>query len=83
MEDNAQHRTTTFAESVAKFLETADWLDDSHGPSVMALQALARELDREVTAALVAQFGLLHRSLLKAKPVENVDVNPYEELLRR
>lgn len=76
-------RPATFTDSVVRFLETADWLDDSHGPSVMALQALAAELDREVTAALVAQFGLLHRSLLKAKPVESVDVNPFEELLRR
>jgi hypothetical protein len=62
---------------------TADWLDDSHGPSVKALQALASELDREVTAALIAQFGLLHRSLLKAKPSVDGPVNPFEELLRR
>jgi hypothetical protein len=76
-------RPATFSESVDSFLASADWLDDSHGPSVMALEALAKELDREVTAALVAQFGLLHRSLLKAKPSDDSPVNPYEELLRR
>ena len=83
MDTEGTRRPATFAETVDSFLKTADWLDDSHGPSVKALEALAVELDREVTAALVAQFGLLHRSLLKAKPSENVAVNPYEELLRR
>jgi hypothetical protein len=83
METEGTPRPATFSESVNSFLESADWLDESHGPSVMALQALAKELDREVTAALVAQFGLLHRSLLKAKPVDSVVMNPYEELLRR
>lgn len=83
MESNETHGATTFSESVSRFLETADWLDDSHGPSVMALRALAVELDREVTAALVAQFGLLHRSLLKERPSDDAPVNPFEELLRR
>jgi hypothetical protein len=49
----------------------------------MALRGLAADLDREPTAALYAQFGLYHRSLLKAKPVEPTEVNPFEELLRR
>jgi hypothetical protein len=49
----------------------------------MALRGLALELDREPTAALYAQFGLYHRSLLKEKPVEPSAVNPFEELLRR
>jgi hypothetical protein len=72
-----------FGEAVAKFLDSADWLDESHLPSIVALQALAFELDKEVTAALVAQFGLIHRSLLKAKPSDDAPVNPFEELLRR
>jgi hypothetical protein len=75
--------TTTFAQAVSRFLETATWLDDSHLPSVMALRGLAADLDREPTAALYAQFGLYHRSLLKAKPLEPTEVNPFEELLRR
>jgi hypothetical protein len=83
MDAEGTRRPTSFAETVESFLKTADWLDDSHGPSVKALEALAAELDREVTAALVAQFGLLHRSLLKAKPSVNEVTNPYEELLRR
>lgn len=72
-----------FSEAVDTFLRTADWLDDSHAPSVVALQAVARELDAEVTGALVAQFGLLHRSLLKAKPETVTQLDPMEALLRR
>jgi hypothetical protein len=72
-----------FSEAVDTFLNAADWLDDSHAPSVIALQAVARELDIEVTGALVAQFGLLHRSLLKAKPDVLSSADPMEALLRR
>lgn len=72
-----------FTESVETFLAHADWLDDAHAPSVIALQAVARELDLEVTGALVAQFGLLHRSLLKAKPEVVLSADPMEALLRR
>lgn len=83
MNENTGRLTATFAEAVSRFLETATWLDDSHLPSVMALRGLALELDREPTAALYAQFGLYHRSLLKEKPVEQGANNPFEELLRR
>jgi hypothetical protein len=47
------------------------------------LQAVAIELDREVTAALIAQFGVLHRSLLKERPSVQADLDPLAELLRR
>lgn len=72
-----------FVKSVESFLADAYWLNASHAPSVAALKALAVELDREVTAALIAQFGVLHRSLLKEKPREVVDTDPLAELLRR
>ena len=36
------------------------------------LDNLADELDREVTAALAAQFGLTYRNLLKRKPAERL-----------
>jgi hypothetical protein len=72
-----------FSEAVATFLKAATWLDDSHAPSVIALEAVARELDVEVTGALVAQFGLLHRSLLKAKPEVTFSADPMEALLTR
>lgn len=72
-----------FQTAVNDFLETADWLSASHAPSVAALKALAIELDKEVTAALVAQFGVLHRSLLKERPKVETEHDPLAELLRR
>jgi hypothetical protein len=75
--------TVNFTESVKQFVENETWLDASHAPSVVALQALAVELDREVTAALIAQFGLLHRSLLKERPSVKIEMDPLAELLRR
>jgi hypothetical protein len=72
-----------FAEAVQEFLATADWLTASHAPSVAALSAVAQELDREVTAALIAQFGVLHRSLLKERPSVQTVSDPLAELLRR
>jgi len=83
MDTEGIRRPATFAETVESYLSTADYLDESHGPSVKLLQALAMELDREVTAALSAQFGLVHRGLLKERPSVAGAVNPYEELLRR
>jgi len=72
-----------FENAVQEFLGTADWLTASHAPSVAALKAVAQELDREVTAALIAQFGVLHRSLLKERPKVEVETDPLAELLRR
>ena len=72
-----------FTEAVKQFVENEKWLDASHAPSVVALQAVAIELDREVTAALIAQFGLLHRSILKERPSVKADLDPLAELLRR
>lgn len=72
-----------FTEAVKVFLAEADWLTASHAPAVAALKAVALELDREVTAALIAQFGVLHRSLLKERPKVEIEVDPLAELLRR
>lgn len=72
-----------FSESVQRFIADAYWLNDSHAPSVVALQALASELDRDVQAAMVAQFGVLHRSLLKERPTESPVLDPIAELLLR
>lgn len=79
----AQNGAQGFSEAVQVFIDSAWWLDETHAPSVMALQAVARELDDEVTGALVAQFGLLHRSLLGAKPKADTPVDSLAELLRR
>jgi hypothetical protein len=72
-----------FADAVKEFLAEADWLSASHAPSIAALVAVADELDREVSAALIAQFGVLHRSLLKERPKVETETDPLAELLRR
>lgn len=83
MSENTSGKSATFTDSVARFLEAATWLGPEHLPSVAALQGVARELDCEVTAALIAQFGVLHRSLLKAQPKEVSDVDPFTALLKQ
>jgi hypothetical protein len=72
-----------FVEAVQQFIDNETWLTAAHAPSVVALRAVAIELDREVTAALIAQFGVLHRSLLKERPGMQVEESPFAELLRR
>lgn len=72
-----------FAESVETYIADAYWLNASHAPSVVALRALAIELDREVTAALASQFGVFYRSLEKARPGNSVAEDPMEKMLRR
>lgn len=61
----------TFASTVAEFIDGAAWLGPDDAPALVTLEALADELDREVTAALAAQFGLTYRNLLKRKPAED------------
>ena len=72
-----------FEIAVQQFIANETWLTAAHAPSVVALQAVAIELDREVTAALIAQFGVLHRSLLKERPSVQADMDPLAELLQR
>ena len=62
---------TTFSDTVSAFVTGASWLTPDDLPAVTTLEALAAELDREVTAALAAQFGLTYRNLLKRKPAED------------
>ena len=76
-------RALNFEIAVQQFIANETWLTAAHAPSVVALQAVAIELDREVTAALIAQFGMLHRSLLKERPSVQTDIDPLAELLRR
>ena len=72
-----------FSESVHEFLATADWLTASHAPSVIALTAMAKKLDEEVTPAMLAQYSAVHRYLMKEKPKTVAVVDPLEEMLTR
>lgn len=66
----------TFTESVETFLtDAAEWLTDEDSPAVVFLQQTAAQLDVKMTPALLSQYGLMYRSLLKKKPeqVEHED----------
>jgi hypothetical protein len=59
----------TFKYAVRKFKKSAeDWLSDEDFPAVQALEAMAKELDVKMTPALLSQYGLAYRSLMKKKP---------------
>lgn len=70
-------------QAVTEFLKAATWLDSSHAPSIEALRSAAAALDVEVTAALLAQFGLLHRALLKVGEKTESGIDPFVTLLER
>lgn len=74
-----------FQSAVKGFLSSADWLTDEDLPAIMVLRAVAAELDAggKLSPALVAQFGLTHRALLKRKPTAAPEDNdPLETALR-
>lgn len=74
----------SFTQTVEDFESASTWLSDEDQPAVTTLFALAEELDGgPLMPALVAQFGLTYRSLLKRAPVaDTVAVDPLEEALR-
>jgi len=60
---------TSFVAAVETFkASAADWLTDEDSPAIAALEAAAKQLDQEVTPALLSAYGLTYRSLLKRKP---------------
>lgn len=60
----------TYSEAMQRFLTAADdWLSDDDLPAIVTLVQLAEQLDTGGAApAVVAQFGLAYRNLLKRKP---------------
>lgn len=72
----------TYTDAVAAFVSDATWLGTADAPAVTILESLAEALDQEVTAALVAQYGLTYRSLLKRAPVAGSgEVDPVDALI--
>ena len=62
----------TFTSAVDKFLKAAkSWLSDEDYPATVSLQHMAKQLDTEMTPALLSQYGLAYRSLLKKKPQDH------------
>ena len=70
----------TFAEAVADFIAAATWLTEEHKPMVVALEKMAESLDKRLSAAMMAQFGLTYRFLIKQAGGE-VETDPLARLL--
>lgn len=65
---------TSFVKAVETFKKSAaDWLSDEDSPAVAALEAAAKQLDKEVTPALLSAYGITYRNLLKRKPGDAED----------
>jgi precorrin-4 methylase len=83
MTEESPRQLGRHAQAVAEFLASATYLDSTHAPSVEALRSAAAALDVEVTAALLAQFGVLHRALLKVGEKQEAPADLFVELLER
>jgi hypothetical protein len=76
---------TPFADSLAAFVTASPWLDDTHEPELAALRFLAASLDGGTAtnpAPLIAQWGLIMRSLRKQVPIDPGAGDPLEKALR-
>ena len=77
------HTPETFTDSIESFVTASDWLTPEDAPAVLTLRKLAAELDSgPMVPALVAQWGLTYRSLLKRKPTGDFVEDPLEAALR-
>ena len=57
-----------YVQSVMDFLEVSPWITKEDQPAVTTLITCAFELDKKISAAMVAQFNLTYRALLKRNP---------------
>lgn len=76
------NKPPTFTAATEEFVAAADWIGPEHAPAVITLRLVAAQLDESLTAALVAQYNLAYRSLLKARPVDPLADDPLEKALR-
>lgn len=64
-------QSTAFTDAVEEFVSSSPWLGAEHAPAVAALRAMATTLDKgPIQAALLGQYGLVYRDLVKQKPEE-------------
>jgi len=75
--------TRGFTSSLNKFLKSSPWIGPADAPAVASLKAMARELDAAeiLSPAMLSQFGLSYRSLLKRQPSEEPAEDEFERLL--
>lgn len=71
-----------FVEATEEFVEASEWLGSEDAPAVATLRAVAEQLDGgDLTPALLGQYGLTYRSLLKRRPADPPDEDEFEQLL--
>lgn len=77
-------QVATYMDSVRKFKKVAkEWLTDADAPALITLENVARQLDDGYdTPAMISQFGLTYRALLKRQPVEQgEEVDPLDDII--
>lgn len=77
-------RTDTFGSAVTAFEKDATWLGAADQPALVALRKMAAALDGDdLSPAMLAQFGLCYRNLLKRAPADApAPVDPVEAALQ-
>ena len=71
-------------DALGAFLDHAEsWLTAADAPAIAALEAMAKQLDCESSPALLAQYGLAYRNLLKRQPAEAPEVDPVDALIEK
>ena len=73
----------TFTDAVLTFISNSSWLTEVDEPAIVALLAMAAELDRAMTPALLAQYGLTYRNLLSRAPAGADEQDDLAKLLKR
>lgn len=73
---------TPFADSLSEFLGASPWIGPLDAPAVASLRAMAFELDAGgMTPALLSQWGLAYRSLIRRAPQDAPPEDEFEALL--
>lgn len=71
-----------FMVATEEFVAASQWLGAEDAPAVATLRAIAVQLDEgDLVPALVGQYGLAYRNLLKRRPAEPVEVDEFEAAL--
>lgn len=67
----------SLVEATERFIEASEWLTDEDLPAIVMLEKIAQAVDESgPVPALLSQYGLTHRSLLKRAPSSDVEVDP-------
>jgi hypothetical protein len=73
----------TLTEQTETFLASLDWLGPIHTPAIAQLRLLAGLIDDSPIPALIAQYGLTYRDLVKQAPSAPEEVDELAKLLKR